>query len=1307
MPECLTSQGSEYMASAVDGSIKISTKLDTEDFQKGVSNLQSVAQKGLKAVTVALGAVTTAFGAAAKVGMEFEASMSKVQAISGATGEDLEALTEKAKQMGIDTAFSASEAAEAMQYMAMAGWKTEDMLNGIEGVMNLAAASGEELGTVSDIVTDALTAFGLKAQDSAHFADVLAAASSNANTNVSMMGGTFQYVAPVAGAMGFSIEDTAQAIGLMANAGIKAEKAGTALRSIFTRLAKPPKEAAEAMDALNLSVTNSDGSFKSLGEILTDLRTKFSKLTAEQKTQYAAAIGGQEAMSGLLAIVNAAPEDFDKLSAAIQNADGSAQEMADTMLDNLKGQITLMGSSLEGLGIAIYDGIEQPLKEAAKAGITSINTLTDSIKSGELQGAIQNVGTLFANLVTTLINLATAVLPTLINGLSFIAEHLNVIISVIGALVIGITAYKTVVGIATAAQLAWNAAINANPIGLAITAIVALVSGIALLATTTDKYVSEQEKEIQKTREHTQALKEKRDAYEKEKAAIEENMQTSLVEIDYVKRQWQELQKLVDEHGNLIGSKERAKFLVDEINRVMPGTISWINEERLAVEGVTDAITKQIAQQRAKIILDAQKENYDKAILNVDKALQENTKAKIALDEQENKIASIKNEMIQAQTRLEELKVEMRAKGMSEMLAYDTEEGSSLNVLLGEKKNALIKEQALLDEKKAAYKRANSDYEEYLDVMQTYEQMSAEMSAGNYEAINQAVFTSGQRRVEIEKATREEVEEQLWGNAAEYEQLKQDYINAGSDTEKSLIKSRIEALEAEGPDLLNRYQSLGGDVTTSLADGSLEKSYFLNETMNGIMQSAVTAANSHQDEFVQVGENAGNGIAEGIRKSTNAAAAAMKTSSGTVLAAALKAYDIHSPSRVMRDEVGIYIAEGIAVGIEDGTKAVESAIDTLAERAIGAAQDRIDRENPGRIGKDELGMPLLDGMAAGIKEKSWEVAEEFEKLMDDLDLQRDLGVISEADYYRKMESYRDGYLERGTKDWWEYTKKIISYEQGVVEEQKQSITDLYTAAAEAAKKSLEEIVQAQETLSAKLKDYGELYETTTTVFAGAGRGLYMEDGVYKYEEDLTVTTTKLRDLKPDIQALEDYKNLLLAIKDRGTPDELFDIIRDMSVEEGTAFAKALMGATDEDYAAYIADWQAKQNIADQIAREIIPVESNEIKDAITQSLEEAGYEVPEGFYDIGEQSAESLGNGFMGKLDSIFDSMTAAVNAKMQELSAMMTVNVAAAGAGVGGATTYYDNRSTSIYASSTSPHAIIEAQKQNEIYQQHTKKWE
>ena len=254
---------------------------------------------------------------AVKTGAEFDSAMSNVASISGATGSEIDALRDKAREMGSKTKFSASEAADAMSYMAMAGWKTSDMLNGIEGIMNLAAASGEDLATTSDIVTDALTAFGLKAEDSGHFADILAAASSNANTNVSMMGETFKYAAPVLGSLGYSAEDSAIAIGLMANAGIKSSQAGTALRGAIVSLAKPTDTVSAAMEQYGISLTDSSGKMYSLRDLMGQMRDKLGGLTEAEQAQAAASLFGREAMSGMLAIINASPADFEKLTNAV------------------------------------------------------------------------------------------------------------------------------------------------------------------------------------------------------------------------------------------------------------------------------------------------------------------------------------------------------------------------------------------------------------------------------------------------------------------------------------------------------------------------------------------------------------------------------------------------------------------------------------------------------------------------------------------------------------------------------------------------------------------------------------------------------------------------------------------------------------------------------------------------------------------------------------------------------------------------------------------------------------------------------
>lgn len=380
-----------------DGYLNFDTKINENGFNKGISNLSKIATTGLgvavgNVITKVVDKVGSIGTAAVKVGMNFEAEMSKVASISGATGDEFQKLIDKAKEMGSKTKFSATESAQAMEYMAMAGWKTQDMVGGLKGIMDLAAASGEDLATTSDIVTDALTAFGLKASDSTHFADVLAKASSNANTNVAMMGETFKYVAPVAGAMGYSVEDCSVAIGLMANSGIKASQAGTSLRQMLSRLAKPTDEVQSAMDQLGVSLTDSAGNMMSLDTVMSDLRNGFKGLSKAEQAQLATSLAGQEAMSGLLAIVNASDGDFDKLKDSIYNCKDAAENMAAVAQDNLAGQITSLKSKAEGLGIAFYGSIQEPLKELASVGVKALEDLNNAYTSNGFVGFINEIG---------------------------------------------------------------------------------------------------------------------------------------------------------------------------------------------------------------------------------------------------------------------------------------------------------------------------------------------------------------------------------------------------------------------------------------------------------------------------------------------------------------------------------------------------------------------------------------------------------------------------------------------------------------------------------------------------------------------------------------------------------------------------------------------------------------------------------------------------------------------------------------------------------------------------------------------------
>jgi len=738
-----------------DGSVTIDTKFNNKEFEKGISELESIGKKGLKGLTVATGTVmaglATLGGYAVKVGSDFESGMSKVQAISGATGEEIDKLTEKAKEMGAKTKFSASESAEAFQYMAMAGWKTEDMLNGIEGIMNLAAASGEELASVSDIVTDALTAFGLQAKDSAHFADVLAKASSNSNTNVGLMGETFKYVAPLAGSMKYSVEDTAVAIGLMANAGIKGSQAGTALRSMLTRLVKPPKEAAVALDKLNVSAKNSDGTMKPLSQTMQELRVKFANLSESQKASYAASIAGQEAMSGMLAIVNASDDDFNKLTKAINNSEGATQEMADTMNNNLKGATTIMQSNMESLGLAIYEKFKGPATKGIKSVTEALEKLTKDTSNGKLSKSLDKIASSFGKLIEKGANLMSKVLPKLIDGLAWILDNGKTIAKVVGVITSAVAIFKTTamisnvvnswkkaalqlalykgtaegatiaqgvlngvftkgetavalltgkISIATVAQKLWHAVMATNPIGIVTVAVAGLTAGLVYLAT--------RQTEAQKqAKEFANEISNTKKEFEEYNESINKSAKANLLQIDSVSRLKNELSQLVNENGKVKkGYEGRVSFILNQLNESL-GTEYKLNGNIIqSYKNLQKEIDGTIAKKKAKIILDAEEEKYSNAVKNEEEAT--------------NNLKTAREELLKVQK----------------------EYGMSLDELRTKAENSSGKEKEYLNNVINAYDNATQTVKSNVEIQKQYANDYALYAQGKYEEMGKNIVNT-------------------------------------------------------------------------------------------------------------------------------------------------------------------------------------------------------------------------------------------------------------------------------------------------------------------------------------------------------------------------------------------------------------------------------------------------------------------------------------------------------------------------------------------------------------------------------------
>lgn len=551
-----------------------------------------------------ISAAAAAVGAyAVKTTADFDSSMSKVAAISGATGKDFDDLRAKAREMGAETKFSASEAADAFQYMAMAGWKTEDMMDGISGIMSLSAADGLDLATTSDIVTDSLSAFGLTAKDSGHFADVLAAASTNANTNVSMMGETFKYAAPLAGAMGYSIEDMAVAVGLMANSGIKGSQAGTALRGLLTRLAKPTKESGTAMKQLYIALDDGAGGMRSFGTMLEILRDRFKDLNEEEKAQYAAMLAGQNGMSGLLAIVNASDADFRKLTDAVKKADGTAERMAETMQDNLNGQLTILKSAAEEAAISVGDALVPRIRKGVSVvqDFTNwFNNLNDEQKQYAINAGIAAAAAgPFFKILGTGVETTGKVVKN-VGDLAAKVQDMGGIASAANA-VLGSTAAQ--IGLVAAPMVILAAAfVNAN------NKITGLDSNLINLKDRLDETGGAIEQNDTAIRNWLETTK---------KSA--EDIQLSDKKLEHWRDQ---LNKCYDETGNLKdGMQNVAEFALNQLNQAM-GTdystefIAQAKDSAAALGEINAAIDQNIAKMKEQALQAAFEGEYTEAIRN-------------------------------------------------------------------------------------------------------------------------------------------------------------------------------------------------------------------------------------------------------------------------------------------------------------------------------------------------------------------------------------------------------------------------------------------------------------------------------------------------------------------------------------------------------------------------------------------------------------------------------------------------------------------------------------------------------------------
>lgn len=879
-----------------------------------VGNAEPRMSKALKKIGAAVVAAFAVdkikdFGKACiSAGMDFDSQMSTVAAISGATGEEFEILRAKAQEMGATTAFSATESAQAMEYMAMAGWKTTDITNGLAGVMNLAAASGEDLATTSDIVTDAMTAFGMSADQSTYFADVLAQTATNANTNVGMMGETFKYVAPLAGAMGYNIEDMSAAIGLMANAGIKGSQSGTSLRNIITNLASPTDKVAGAMDDLGISLTDSDGKTKSFGETLSDLRISFADLDEVQKTQYASAIAGKEGMSGLLALINSSDEDFDKLTDSIKNCTGASEKMAEIRLDNLEGDVTLFKSALEGAQIAISDKLTPVLRNLVEKATDWLPTVQDKLLSAI--DVVMDIGKYLAQELTPILSsIGKSVLPIIKDALKSAKAIIEQLVPVIKNIwKFAEPVFKIVV----------------DTIDLIVEYLPTLLQDVLDFIDPLNlihKETSQVSEEYLKMADNANKMSEKLDDIKQKNADIGQSV---LEEYNHYGDLADRLSTVVDKNGKI---KEHCEYtvqqIIDELNPALDTSLEIVDGQLKGYKEIADEIDNIILKKQAESMLEKGQENYDKAIADRAESIQAKVKAESEINELEKELD------------------DLHAKRKEWDETGIVPEGFDPSGYCGDVQRLEENIKSLsgtVETETQNINKANNEITKYSD-------LRTAALEGNIGAMQRYAAEYSYNMLTAGNATVEELDSQY----NDFSQMVDNLVEAQKKGDESVTDEMINTytmLRNISHDELTEAQRMANEQGVAAAE---KFGKGLESSTGFVTVAARTVAESAEKELdkdtTSHGANFAWGFSEGMRSQIDSAISAAREVGNAAAAALQKALDEHSPSRVTR-KMGQFFGLGFSEGIIDEESNTIKTTQQYADSAVNALKSGINNRTP-------------------------------------------------------------------------------------------------------------------------------------------------------------------------------------------------------------------------------------------------------------------------------------------------------------------------------------------------------------------------
>lgn len=944
-------------------------------------------------------------------GMAFEASMSNVAALSGATNDELDIMAKKAKELGASTIFSASEVADAMSYMALAGWDTASTIAGIEPVLNLAAAASMDLAQASDIVTDYLTAFGLTAQDAEHFTNQLAYAMANSNTTVELLGESYKNVAATAASLGYSVEDVTGALMTMANAGVKGGEAGTSLRAIMINLATNTNDCANALHEFGVEIYDSTtGEMRNLSDILVDTAVAFEGLgdseanalskTIAGKTQYT---GFQTLMLGLSDAAKDAGMSMTDYADALNDVDGYAKNMASTMQDNLKGKLTALGSAMEGLKIASYELFDDALKDGVDGATDAVSRLTSSVSSGSLNTSLSKLATLSGELIDKIVKWSEENLPKLVDGLAEVLEHsedigaaLKTVITTFVALKTSSATVSVITGAmklfamatadATKKQVALNAATNANPyIKLAGAFAGLVVATVAFSAqaikTIEDMHSMSDESRIlvENTESLTKSLENEAKARNESRKAIETQADVALDLVD-------SLEQMQKEYANGADNMLQMRNVVDQLNQIYPDLNLELDEHT----GLTNLDTQAIRENINEALRSAKVKAAEEDLLEIAKEQYETEKRIKDIEEQRAKKEAEKDALMQKMTKHQEEYNKAIENGTAVFEDGDMASADYANRIqdldkeINELSNSIETEKGNLE----------SLGDEYADVTGYIEENTAvvEESKGAYDELNESLDTSVTLSETAGKAISEmydSVSDSIKGQIDLFKEWQEGDKVATETLEKNL-DSQITALEswAENMGILsergideNLYAKLaqmgpeGASYVAAFVSMSEEELQGYGEKFAAALKLEDSVAEQITTDYAEVSGYILDGMALGL-EDDEVVTAAIGTVAEDAYKAWMEANDINSPSKLY-EEISEYIPEGMAEGIKKKSNNVTNEIKLLSENASNMAKDKLKKSEFVRVGEE-----IDEGIIQGIENKEGDVYKKVKEMCE-------------------------------------------------------------------------------------------------------------------------------------------------------------------------------------------------------------------------------------------------------------------------------------------------------------------------------------